>query len=152
MKVKTRESEDQFCLALIKKDPWHIQNMDNPSEELQLEAVRRFPGTIVSIERPTKKVALEAFSVSFTKRPQYKDFFDFGDHLFWALEQDDKEIFIEHLPHYQEELLHGFYFESMCNCLRIHQNEWLEDFIHVLSPLTPEQERIWKSVRLKNIL
>ena len=47
-------------LNIIKFNPLSIQNVKNPSEELQLEAVKQCGYAIQYIENPTEKVKLEA--------------------------------------------------------------------------------------------
>ena len=47
---------EEVQLAAVKKNPYSIQFIKNPSERLQLAAVEQDPYSILYIENPTEKV------------------------------------------------------------------------------------------------
>ena len=64
-------------LAAVKEDPWSVKYIQNPSQTVQLAAVKKNPFSIQYIQNPSEKVQLVAvknnpFSIKYIKNPTQK--------------------------------------------------------------------------------
>lgn len=143
----------ELQILAVTNNPNVITFIKNPCEEAQMIAIEKKIVLYAFIENSTKKVALEAFLYySKQKLSEWEFEKDKEDPLFYALEKEDKKKFFEVVGDYKKELQHNSYFQSLCQYLATFHKDWVEAFLQVMSPLTKEQENIWKQIRLKTIL
>ena len=77
MKGGNNMETEEKIIQKIKQDPFYIKHIKNPSEKVQLAAVRQYGSSISCIDNPSEKVQLAAInkygsSIYFIKNPTEK--------------------------------------------------------------------------------
>lgn len=143
----------ELMLIAVKSNPRSISLIKNPPEEIQMISIEKNKALAMFINNLTKKAALEAF-LFFSKEKRSACVFkgEIQDDLFKTLENEDKNGFMKVLVSYKKELLHAPYFNALSGYIANFHKDWAGEFLHQMSPLTPEQKDIWKTHRLKTLV
>lgn len=148
-----KNPSEEFKKLAITQNPCTIMDIKEPSEELQIMAVKADKYSFGLIKEPTIKVIFEFFSQNYTKDLHENMLVHRRkDMLFENLIDKKKISFLDLLPQYREILQEEKYYKAMLLYLIKFHQDWVKEFEHILSPLTKEQEIVWKSIRLKTVL
>lgn len=120
-------------------------------EETELIAIREEPGRIMWEKQRNPKKEFEALLVMSKKGEVIGRFFP--DHsIIHAIHFGEKGSAFKLLSHYKKELRKERYCKAFLQYVSTKQPKWLLGIVEKLEPLTEEQKKVWKQVRLQNIL
>lgn len=154
-----KENTEEHVKFLLKNKIRKIQYIKDFPEELQLFAVKEKMHAIFYIKNPTKKVVLETFANVYEENKNIKTPLQIqlllqlkNNELLNSLGEKREESFHRELQFYKKELENIRYFQNLLEYVIKNREKWVIRFIDSLSPLTKEQENIWKQHRLKTLL
>lgn len=120
-------------------------------EETELIHIREEPGRIVwETERNPKKECEALLAMS--EQGEVKGILFPSHSVVYFIHYNKKESMFELLPEYKEELKREKYCKAFLQYVATKRPEWLEEMVTILEPLTQQQRKVWKQVRLQSLM